>query len=107
MIIVSLTKLFQTDPKAVLEESLHVNTNFFFDLFNLMVVFGGQLIFVYFSSAVEILWNLLTNLFEVVHRCSLDFAEHAEATLLGCKLIPKSNSFSDYLVTLLILTLDY
>ena len=106
MIIVSLTKLFETDPQAVLEERLHVYTNVLLDLFYLVVVFCSELVFVNLSCAVEIRWNWLTNLFEVIHRCLFDFAEHTEASLLACKLIPKSNGFSDFFVKVLILTFN-
>lgn len=78
----------------------------FFDLFNLVVVFRRKLVFINFAGAVEVWWDLLTNLFEVVYRGQFDFTEHAEATLLARKLIPKSNCFSDLAVEMLISTLN-
>lgn len=70
----------------------------FFDLLYLVVVFRRELVFINFAGAVEVWWDLLTNLFEVIDRGHFDFTEHAEATLLARKFIPKSNCFSDLAV---------
>lgn len=83
-----------------------MTVNLFFDLLYLVVVFRSKLVFINFAGAVDVWWDLLTNLFEVVDRGLFDFTEHAEATLLACEFIPDSNCFSNFAVKILITTLN-